>query len=66
MTRNLALIELLCDTVERDRFPHSSRLRPYKVILLKLNIGTTHGPTHYRSQSRRVSRVRVLGKKPRR
>lgn len=30
--------------IERSRFPRSPRLRPYNTILLKLGVGTTHGP----------------------
>jgi hypothetical protein len=37
-----ALIELLCETIEGSRFPLSPRLRPYKAILLKLGVGSTH------------------------
>jgi hypothetical protein len=32
-----ALVELLCETIERDRFPLSPRVRGIKAILAKLD-----------------------------
>ena len=34
-----ALIELLCDPIEHDRFPRSPRLRPCKAILFEARRG---------------------------
>jgi hypothetical protein len=58
-TEKAALIELLCDTIERDRFPRSPRLWPYQAILLKLGVGTTHGPEPYLAPKPPIEQSRV-------
>ena len=46
-TEKAALVELPADSVERDRFPLSPRVKRLPSILAKLGVGSATGMPHY-------------------
>ena len=65
-TEEAALVDLLVDSIERDRFPLSPRVKRLPSILAKLGVGSEPATPHYPPPKPPGERSTVLAKKRRR